>query len=176
MRIIWHLKRNRHDPHTYKERCRRRRRRHVEQSGQSEGDWWCWGDVNDKSEGRTADYLDEDYLTSLWREERRKGRERIKRHTGSKFFYDDKGQYYPFGLFREFSIEQEKADCLAAVRALVLLNKKLLSNDCRALQSVAGLNEDEFKQWRRGLWAAVSLMHRAYYFWNGRLWIDDKTS
>ena len=63
MQILRRLKRGQKDPNPYPVRCKRRRKR--PRSAAAGGEWYTWGRVHDKQDGRTADYLPHEYVDSL---------------------------------------------------------------------------------------------------------------
>ena len=169
MRILLRLKRGQKDPNSYPERCKRRRKRPLPAAAGSE--WYTWGRVADKQDGRTADYLPTDYVDSLKREEAARQRWSLRRKAKGicnavrlfrdvlPFFVAD-DVYYPYGRFVAFSSSQSRADGLAGLKALSLLSTRIRVYG-EPLRDYLGMDDDSFNWWLRGLNAArTSLMLR----------------
>lgn len=169
VRILRRLKRGQKDPNSYPERCKRRRRRPLPAAAGSE--WYTWGRVADKQDGRTADYLPTDYVDSLKREEAARQRWSLRRKAKGicnairlfwevlPFFVDD-GLYYPYGRYLGFTASQSRADVLSGLKSLALLSARIREYS-EPLRDYLGMDDDCFNHWMRGLNAArTSLFSR----------------
>lgn len=174
LQILRRLRRGQKDPNPYPVRCKRRRKRTRPAAAGSE--WYTWGRVHDKQDGRTADYLPHEYVDSLERETAARQRWSLRRKVKGicnavrlfwevlPFFVADDG-YYPYGRFVAFSAAQSRADGLAGLKALALLAARSRANS-EPLRDYLGMDDDSFMWWVRGLNAARSslisvLMHAA---------------
>lgn len=172
MQILRRLKRGQKDPNPYPVRCKRRRKRPRPAAACNE--WYTWGRVHDKQDGRTADFLPHEYVDSLKREEAARQRWSLRRKAKGicnavrlfwevlPFFVAD-DYYFPYGRFVAFSAAQSRADGLAGLKALSLLAARIRAFS-DPLRDYLGMDEDCFKWWLRGFNAArTSIMSRVMF-------------
>ena len=162
LQILRRLKRGQKDPNPYPVRCKRRRKR--PRPAAAGGEWYTWGRVHDKQDGRTADYLPDEYVDSLEREEKARKRWSLRRKAKGicnavrlvwevlPFFVDD-DVYYPYGRFVTFSAAQRRADGLAGLKALSLLSTHIRAYS-DPLRDYLGMDEESFNWWLRGFYSA----------------------
>lgn len=172
VQILRRLKRGQKDPNPYPVRCTQRRKRPRPAVAGSE--WYTWGRVHDKQDGRIADFLPHEYVDSLEWEEAARQRWSLRRKAKGicnavrlfwevlPFFVSDE-VYYPYGRFVGFSAAQSRADGLAGLKALALLAARIRAYS-DPLRDYLGMDDDCFKWWLRGLNAArTSLMSRVMF-------------
>lgn len=169
MQILRRLKRGQKDPNPYPVRCKRRRKRTRPAAAGCE--WYTWGRVHDKQDGRTADLLPHEYVDSIEREEAARQRWSLRRKAKGicnavRLFWEvlpffvSEDEYYPYGRFVTFSAAQSRADGLAGLKALALLAARIRAFS-DPLRDYLGMDDDCFNWWLRGLNAArTSLMTR----------------
>lgn len=158
LQILRRLKRGQKDPNPYPVRCQRRRKRPRPAASGSE--WYTWGRVHDKQDGRTADLLPHDYVDSLEREDAARRRWSLRRKAKGicnavrlflevlPFFVSD-DEYFPYGHFVAFSAAQSRADGFAGLKALSLLAARIRA-DSDPLRDYLGMDDDCFMWWMRG--------------------------
>lgn len=162
LQILRRLKRGQKDPNPYPVRCKRRRKR--PRSAAAGGEWYTWGRVHDKQDGRTADYLPHEYVDSLEREEAARQRWSLRRKAKGicnavrlvwevlPFFFSE-DEYFPYGRFVTFSAAQRRADGLAGLKALSLLSTHMRAYS-DPLRDYLGMDEESFNWWARGFYSA----------------------
>ena len=169
VQILRRLKRGQKDPNPYQVRCKRRRKRPRPAAAGNE--WYTWGRVQDKQDGRIADFLPSEYVDSLELEAAARKRWSLRRKAKGicnavrlfwevlPFFVAD-DVYFPYGRFVAFSAAQSRADELAGLKALALLAARIRAYS-DPLRDYLGMDDECFKWWMRGLNAArTCLMSR----------------
>lgn len=170
LQILRRLRRGQKDPNPYPVRSKRRRKRPRPLVAGNE--WYTWGRVHDKQDGRTADYLPSEYVDSLEREDAARRRWSLRRKAKGicnavrlfwevlPFFVDEEGVFYPYARFVGFTAAQSRADCFAGLKALSLLAARIRAYS-DPLRDYLGMDDECFDWWMRGLNAArTSLMSR----------------
>lgn len=170
MKILLRLKRGEKDPNEARIRRERRRKKRKDSSSSEGGEWWHWRDVHDKDESRAADFLPDEYIKDLKREERKRWLEQVRRrydrmkHT-IEFLRDvlpimvTDERYYPYGRFVRLCASQERADVVAAIKALSTLRNAVRGHE-DDLAALMGLDEDGMKWWLRGFYSAQGSLQR----------------
>lgn len=167
LQILRRLTRGQKDPNPYPVRCKRRRKRPLPAAAGSE--WYTWGRVHDKQDGRAADLLPHEYVDSLEREEKARKRWSLRRKAKGicnavRLFWEvlpffvDNDAYYPYGRYLGFTASQSRADSISGLKALTMLACRIREYS-EPLRDYLGMDDVSFKWWLRGLNAArTSLM------------------